>query len=429
MTLDSREKRAAALQFQQPWLFAPPLPNAAIGTADRLQIAKLYSGIPLVVPVGLNSRERRASALQFMQTGVFVPPLPDATLSSGDRRHLRGLYDPSSGGSGSTGGGTIWDDGDTVWPDALWDQPTFLLTRDKRAAALEFLQTGRRVLPLADATIGSGDRASIAHLYRGITLQSSLGTHIDTRNKRASALQFMQTGVFAPPLPDTSIASGADREHLTHLYSGIPIIFTLPLYTGSGALMRTSSVITADAAASNVAYAGNSAAFIKSLCVLLASGNYSEVLNPTGSGQAVSNSVITASGSYNGDTTAGLASATSISTLTGSGTYLDFTGLSSGSSFLLSNVIMNGIGSYGGGTTDFIAAMQAMAVELGPERLVTFIETMRAMAAVLCGTTSGTPTEAGTMGYHAIGNPTVQRVEGEEDGRGTRDSVTLTLDQ
>ncbi len=421
--LDSRDKRAAGLQFLQPWLFTPPLPDATLSAADRDHLGRLYRGIALSIPGGLNSRERRASALEYLQTGVFAPPLPDATLATPDRYQLRTLY---SGFSASTISG--WDDGSTVWDDGVaWDQPSLVNTRDRRASVVSFLQTGKpRALPLADATIGATDRESVANLYRGFALQSGIVNHLDTRNKRASALQFLQTGVSVMPLPDATI-SALDRQQVAHLYAGIAALFGVPLYTGSGVGMRSSS-LTSAANASNVAYAGNSASFMRSLCVLMASGNYSIVFDPSGTGQALSDSVITAAGAYVGDSAGTGDTLLSASSLAGSGTFTVFTGLSSGSAFVVSNALLSAVGSYGSGTTDITGAIEAIAVELGPDRLVTFIEALRAICAVLCGDTSGTPTTAGTMGYRAIGNPTVERISGDEDGRGTRESVVLTLD-
>ncbi len=423
MALDSRDKRAAALQCLQPWLFAPPLPDATLDSVDREQLGHLYRGIPLNIPSGLTSRERRASGIEFLQTGVFAPPLPDGTIGASDRGQLRTLYSRSVSVPGS--GNTIWDDGATVW-DVLWDVPSLINTRDRRASVVEFLQIPRRVLPLADATIGAPDRASLAALYRGITLQTGIASHLDTRNKRAGVLQYLQTGVFVPSLPDGAL-SAADRAQIDYLYPGIAAIFSLPIYTGSGALMRSGSAISQDTG-SNVAYAGNSAAFIGSLCQMLGNGTYSIVFNPTGSGQALSDSVVSGAGAYNGSVNGVGDAVSSTSSMAGSGTFTLFTGLSSGSAFAQSTALLSGVGSYTVGVSEFVDALQEIALEIGPDRLVTLIEGIRAMAAVLCGTTSGTPTQAGTMGYHAIGNPTVARVSGEEDGRGTRDSVTLTLD-
>lgn len=49
--------------------------------------------------------------------------------------------------------------------------------------------------------------------------------NLDTRAKRASAVQLLIASVLAPPLPDGTIAA-EDRLHVAHLYSGISVAVT-----------------------------------------------------------------------------------------------------------------------------------------------------------------------------------------------------------
>lgn len=44
---------------------------------------------------------------------------------------------------------------------------------------------------------------------------------IDTRNKRASTVQFIRPWMLCPPAPDGSLANAADRQHTGHSYAGI----------------------------------------------------------------------------------------------------------------------------------------------------------------------------------------------------------------
>ena len=50
MAVDSRNKRASAVQILQPFGLAPLTPDGTIGTNDRLHIAWLYSGIAAETP-------------------------------------------------------------------------------------------------------------------------------------------------------------------------------------------------------------------------------------------------------------------------------------------------------------------------------------------------------------------------------------------
>lgn len=65
MAIDTRSKRASAVQVIAPWQLAPVLPDGTIGQLDRQHCVWVYSGIlatvVVVVPIALTLNPRSES--------------------------------------------------------------------------------------------------------------------------------------------------------------------------------------------------------------------------------------------------------------------------------------------------------------------------------------------------------------------------------
>jgi len=85
--LDTREKRASAINVGLPWRGLLPLPDGTIGQADRQQLATLYAGILATTavdatftwPVAITLQDPPAITLQARPL-VTLQDLPSFTL-------------------------------------------------------------------------------------------------------------------------------------------------------------------------------------------------------------------------------------------------------------------------------------------------------------------------------------------------------------
>ncbi|MCG8694678.1 MAG: hypothetical protein MI806_26015 [Minwuiales bacterium] len=69
MAVDTRDKRASIIGMQMPWAPVPPLPDGAIGAADRLQLAGLYAGIPATSATHVNEDGGRLAVIGVLAGG------------------------------------------------------------------------------------------------------------------------------------------------------------------------------------------------------------------------------------------------------------------------------------------------------------------------------------------------------------------------
>ncbi len=61
--LDTREKRASGVSFDQLYLTNLPLPDGTIGVLDRQQVAHKYSGIDTSTAAGTTPRLRMLTGM------------------------------------------------------------------------------------------------------------------------------------------------------------------------------------------------------------------------------------------------------------------------------------------------------------------------------------------------------------------------------
>lgn len=324
MAIDNRAKRAAVLCFAVPWLAAVyDVPDGSISAGDRESLVKLYPGIALRLPADLSTPDRRASSLQESQPWIWTPPKPDGSISQNDRAWLDHLYTGVS------------------YTSSL---PSFVNTADKRASVVQLYKPWLWIGFGRDGTIGAGDRAQLAKLYRGYTLETGIPSAINSPIRRASVLQFEMPWVWTPYVP--AGASGVPfRQHLTHLYTGIP--FTVAAYTAGSATLRVGASAT-DLDAQNIAYAGNTGRSLNvGFLAISGAGSFSATGNPIAGGGAFRAGVyVLGQGTYLGDNFSGSAALSLPILVSGSGTYSPFTGTSFGSGFGAIGVSVSGVGHY-----------------------------------------------------------------------------------
>ena len=84
MAADTATKRYSAMLLALPWRGCLPLPDNAVGQADRVQLMFLYAGVlPLIIGHGLGATADLGDSGLLAESGLIAPSEGLVDLSEG----------------------------------------------------------------------------------------------------------------------------------------------------------------------------------------------------------------------------------------------------------------------------------------------------------------------------------------------------------